>query len=1619
MLHHRDSRDGTIDLSGAHPSGLAQLLAGRSTRLSSLLRDPEVLSDARRRARSIRQKAERLASDRGINTAHLAIGFATWTRTDTPSRTEYSAPVLLRHVTLVPRGTTVEDYEVALDADVTVNPALVSYLEREHGIEIDVAEWVAATGGGQTFDPHPVYERLRAVTKGVAGVLVNQRYVIGTFANIVTPFTTDELPAAHPMLRALAGEKTARVGFGGPVAAQASVDHDARPTERIAGDPAATVPIPADEAPTAEKAGKSPAEEKDASAEKTPAEGQSAAEGKSSVEPPRTEAVSLTAGGVLSGSARNAAKPEKTDTVDTSEKVEKPEKSDKTAKAGTPAKTDTAEKPTSAPSGEGASAAEAEKDPAAGEEATEDPAVTPAPTTAGRTPTPLPDRRPQEEFVAIDVDGDQQAVVDAAMAGRSVVVDTPPGTGATQVAVAVATTLAHMGRSVLYVAQNSDALDDFAARMASCGLPDFAVDGRDSTTDVHKRLISLIGSAEKAEKPDLTDLLKTLTEQRETLLAHTESLHRVREPWGVSVHSTMEHLAALTADHAGPSTPVRFDAAIVEAVPERRAELRRKLLEYSSLGAFTLDVADTVWFGARFTDTEEAEKARALAARAAKRLPGLVELAEPVLERAQVEPTRTVAAWGRALSLLLGVRRTLDSFSPDVFSHGLTDLIAATGDAEYRKAQGIEMGVWERRRLRKAAKEFLRPGVVVNDLHSALVDAKKQREALAELSGGPTRPRVPRGLLEADEAHREITRDLAQLAPYLETTPDGGDLESMDLQELQARLQALGEDKAGLVALPACTALDDTLRDAGLGALLDDLRARRVPHEAVGQEFDLAYWASVLQSLAVADPQVGGHDGLALHRVAADYRISDKKYVAAGADRLRFSHSKKWKAAIGDRGDQAKAARAHLRSTHLDVRAFSAEAPDILTSIAPVWMASPLRVPELFAAAPLFDTVVVADAGRLTVPEVLPAIARAKQVIALGDDRLLGPRDFSVTVDRRTPTPEEGTRSVFSELAEFLPVHRLHMNYRVSPPGLVDLVNDLFYDDAVTSLPTALTHEGPGLEFSYVADALGSPDTATGQVESPDAEVQRVVDLVIRHARTRSRQSLAVVTLTPWHAQRVATGIQQAIRQYPYVASFFTDASKEPFVVTDCERIHGMARDSVIFSLGYGRTLQGRVLPDFGALSKLGGERMLAAAITRARRKLTLVSCFSPEDFDRRRLAHGARLLPDLLAAVAAGGRTRPAVTGEEKDPLVIDIAQRLWRMGVAGEEDYAGIDLAVAVSHEDDQGMALAVETDGPDYARTPSLRERERLRPEILARRGWRCQRLWSTDAFVDPQSQAEKIFEVWKETVEDLSPQAVLNAARAAAVVVGRQGTRPKVTPGLPLHKYAQEDIDATVDWIQSDGIGRSDAEIKAHLRAAFAQKGASPRVERVLDSAVARYRKRFQETKRTAAEVRDLAGAAGKGSGPAGTGAAGAEAGTDGTDRAAGSAEDSGRADGDVHFETRGAAVDQAEVMPLFDTGKLREQDLLDAGLRGTPSDGPLLARLQGALGKGAGSGDPASGKGEESAGETVKGTNPKDTSTKDTSTKDTSTKDTSTQDTSTKDGEGASADSDRKGSADGR
>ena len=103
---------GSISLTHAHPSGLAQLLAGRKTRLSTLIREPEHYAAAKRAAAALRAKIFELSTDRGIDVGYLAAGMAKWSALG-DQNDAVNAPVLLAAVALTVRPGQ-DDYELQL-----------------------------------------------------------------------------------------------------------------------------------------------------------------------------------------------------------------------------------------------------------------------------------------------------------------------------------------------------------------------------------------------------------------------------------------------------------------------------------------------------------------------------------------------------------------------------------------------------------------------------------------------------------------------------------------------------------------------------------------------------------------------------------------------------------------------------------------------------------------------------------------------------------------------------------------------------------------------------------------------------------------------------------------------------------------------------------------------------------------------------------------------------------------------------------------------------------------------------------------------------------------------------------------------------------------------------------------------------------------------------------------------------------------------------------------------------------------------------------------------------------------------------------------------------------------
>ncbi|WP_242497853.1 AAA family ATPase [Microbacterium protaetiae] len=945
--------------------------------------------------------------------------------------------------------------------------------------------------------------------------------------------------------------------------------------------------------------------------------------------------------------------------------------------------------------------------------------------------TDTDDRPPASDAFLLDADAEQEHVLARIVDGQSLVVHTLPGTGGTQTVINALGALIDDGKRVLVVSARRSTLEGVRHRLAGIGLDGLAV----SPTRLRRDLIRAIGRHEKATAPKVAEIDDALVRLRTVLRDYRGALTAVRPELGVSALEVVRELTSLAAVHEPPETTARFDSATLQRLRTSRGEAADKLVAAAHLGEFRFGPDDSPWYGVTFSTTDAARDAHALARRLHRDdVPALLERGYELIAQTHMRPFRTVTELGTYLQLLQGIRDSLDRFSATVFERPLTELIQAHGP----RRDAPQLSGADRRRLRRLAREYVRPGVHVADMYEALVRIQRQRsdwEGLADRSGAG--PEVPIGIGEVAALWQRTHDGLTQLDAVLSRSEALG---AEPVQSLIRRLGGLAADSAYFDNLVERATLRSELADMGLEPLLLELSVRHVSEERVRAELEFAWWQSALEYLLRSDRALLGANTAVVDRLERDFRLVDEAHVAASGPLLAARLATQWRIGIVDHADEAGRLKQALKAGEITAAGLLTIAPSLAKTLAPAWICSPYEA-TLIPDDVVFDTVLLADAGALNLAEAAPALRRARHVVAFGDPVTQQPTPFRVAAGR-TLVDQGGddedpfdTASVFERLAELVPVETLTRSYRAGGEDLAELVNDAFYGGELASLPWAGSYLGRGsLAVDYVEGGMGVPDPDTGAVESPDAEVARVVTLVVEHAVNRGSESLMVVTASAKHAERVRAAVDAAFAGRSDVADFVSRDTAEPFAVLTLEESVAESRDRVIFSLGFGLTRHGRVLTDFGDLSTPDGERLLTVGMTRARRSMVLVSCIRPSSFDEGRLEYGASTLMTVLSGIAA--RAREARLEDLADPLTLALARELRRLGVSVDVHYRGL-LPLVAQYG---GKAVVAESD-PETA-AGSLREALRLRPQVLRRLGWHYVRVHSFDLYSDPAAVAARI-------------------------------------------------------------------------------------------------------------------------------------------------------------------------------------------------------------------------------------------------------------------------------------
>lgn len=784
-------------------------------------------------------------------------------------------------------------------------------------------------------------------------------------------------------------------------------------------------------------------------------------------------------------------------------------------------------------------------------------------------------------------------------------------------------------------------------------------------------------------------------------------------------------------------------------------------------------------------------------------------------------------------SLVLGqfisdLATVLSVYSAEVFSAQPADIAVALSSA----SRGPLARMWAflsdsrfrgaRSRLRTLRGSPASSAVLLQEAR-AVADLQ---ERWRKLGGEMDRPVLP----EDGVNHLEATNVLVNSLHALTTFIQRKDLLESPIPDVRSHLRTLAADKQTPYKMPLVHNLRQALGIAGLSRLIDELRDFAVAPEFWVQRFEYAWLHSVFDQALADDPSLSTFSGLSHLDTVREFVQLDEARLRIAATRVRRLHGEMAVAAMNAHPDQADIVRREVnkRSSHLALRKLLAQTPDVLTRIAPCWVASPLSVSQLLdGEGRHFDVVLFDEASQVLVEEAIPAVLRAGQAVVAGDRHQLPPTTFFVSEveaeegdDEDATAAVEGFESLLDSFSAFTPNWMLEWHYRSQDERLIAFSNHHIYDDRLVTFPGAR-------EANVIRHVLvpHRPELS-GQDESASGEVEEVVRLVVEHMHDRPGESLGVITMGIRHANRIQAALDEFLETHSDLTDQFSLEKAERFFVKNLETVQGDERDAIIISVGYGKGPDGDLPHRFGPLTQDVGHRRLNVAVTRARRRLTLVSSFSHHEVDLSRSgSRGVHLLKAYLEYAASGGARLPiSVTSGEipLNPFEADVSDALQAKGLTLLPQYGAsryrIDL-VAMHPTKHGRPVLAIECDGAAYHSTPTARDRDRLRQQHLTRLGWRFHRIWSTDWFMRREGEIERAVSAFRDAVRradilDDDEGVPANTEPPTEKVVVLAGNSRHVMPQLPpresITEYSRTELRDLATWVASDGLLRADEE-----------------------------------------------------------------------------------------------------------------------------------------------------------------------------------------------------------------
>lgn len=457
-----------------------------------------------------------------------------------------------------------------------------------------------------------------------------------------------------------------------------------------------------------------------------------------------------------------------------------------------------------------------------------------------------------------------------------------------------------------------------------------------------------------------------------------------------------------------------------------------------------------------------------------------------------------------------------------------------------------------------------------------------------------------------------------------------------------------------------------------------------------------------------------------------------------------------------------------------------------LAEVMPCFLMSPDSVASLVPVGSIaFDLVVFDEASQIRTSHAVGALGRGRAGIVVGDSRQMPPsvtfssnsgafvEDDDVTEndpselddDVVIPVAARDAESILSEFEESeFPQRQLLCHYRSKDEVLISFSNTFIYPEPMLTFPSTMGMQSTALRFVHVPDGkferdkrakaldLGPGIPAVPALRTNLREAELIVDEVLRrvrdpHRRARresdpshSAESIIIVTFNVPQMNLVSELLKSrdpALFERVTTSQKLEDEQETlipPQVkIRNLENVQGDEAETVIFSVAFSKTPEGKFPLNFGPVTRTGGDRRLNVAVTRAQREMIVYTSFLPEEMGAggATLGEETRLLQQFLKlayrGVSAAGDVGISVP---RSRHIESMARELRELGfeVQTQLGLSTLRVDLALRRPGSERWEIAVMVDDTCWANRGSAFQRELLPRQVLPALGWkRVYRVW----------------------------------------------------------------------------------------------------------------------------------------------------------------------------------------------------------------------------------------------------------------------------------------------------